>query len=469
MKLKLLTILFVFSLFAPEFSNSQLANSGMYLLKNDNRHAPPTGTGTYYSALWGYRAPNGREYAILGCDSGTAFIDVTDSANIREVDFLPGVISDWREMKTWSTYAYIVSEGTNSRMQVVDLQYLPDSVRLVTTWSFTGYTKTHSIQQSGPYLYLHGGNVTPGGSDEGGVTIVDVTNPTAPVKRGSWSSEYIHDSRVFRDTIYACNIYDPPGTISVINAVNKDNLNTVTSWVNNPNPFPHNCALTADRRYIFTTDETTTPNGKLKIWNISNLMSPTFVSSWMPTGITNSVVHNVEIYGNYLVIAHYSAGVRIVNVTNPLAPVEVAWYDTYPTNNNSNYNGCWGVYMLPSGKIIASDRQKGLFVLKTTSPLTGIEGVSNVTPDNFALNQNYPNPFNPSTKINFSIPKNSQVKLEVYNLAGKTVAEVINDRRDAGSYEVTFDAAKYRLSSGVYFYSLTTDDFKETKKMLLVK
>src|SRR5690349_4472939 len=122
MKIKLFTILFILAAFLSQEGYSQLANSNMYLLKNDNRHAPVNGTNAYYSALWGYKAPNGREYALLGCDSGTAFVDITDSANIHEVDFQPGLISDWREMKTYSHYAYIVSEATNSRLQIVDLQ-----------------------------------------------------------------------------------------------------------------------------------------------------------------------------------------------------------------------------------------------------------------------------------------------------------------------------------------------------------
>lgn len=469
---KILTLFVFFSLILiSNSSNAQLANSNTTLLANVRVHAGSSPTSAYFSALWGWRAPDGREYAILGCDSGTSFIDVTDSANIAEVDFLPGRVSDWREMKTYSHYAYIVSEASNSFLQIVDLQYLPDSIHLVNNgWSYSGYTHTHSIQQSGPYLYLHGGNVTLGGSDAGGLTIVDVTNPEAPVKRGSWSDEYVHDSRVIDDTIYACNIYDPPGTVSVISAVNKDALSNVTSWVNNPNPFPHNCALTTDKKYIFTTDETSSPNGKLKVWNIQDLNNVTYVTSWQPTGITTAIVHNVEIYGDYAVVAHYSAGVRVLDISNPTAPVEVAWYDTYTNNNSSNYNGCWGVYKLPSGKIIASDRQKGLFVIKTNiSALTEVTNYTNEVPDGFELSQNYPNPFNPATKISFSLPKNSQVSLKIYDISGKSVATVLNDRRDAGVYEVSFDAAQYGLSSGVYFYELRSGDFIQTKKMILTK
>ncbi len=441
---------------------AQLGNSNMTLLSNKNDH-PGTG-GNLYSALWGYRAPNGREYAILGCATGTAFYDVTDSANIVEVGFIPGTTNNWREMKVFSNYAYIVSEATNSKIQIVDLSNLPASVTLVGTSNMPSHSSTHSISQDGPYLYLHGCNSTFGQ----GVTVVDLTNPTSPVKRGGWNTHYVHDSRVRNDTIYACNIYDPPGTITVINAANKDNLTTITSWVNNPNPFPHNAALTAGRTYIYTTDETSTPPGKLKVWNISNLSNVTFVTNWQPTGITNAIVHNVEIYGNYALVAHYTAGIRLINITNPAAPVEAAWYDSYPANNNNSYNGCWGVYMFPSGKIIASDRQTGLYVLKPTIPLVGINDPVNNSPEKFELKQNYPNPFNPSTSIEFNIPAASFVTLKVYDVLGRQVAVLADEFRQAGNHKVSYDAG--RLSSGVYYYTLSTDKgFSETKKMVLNK
>lgn len=441
---------------------SQLGNSNMTLFGNKNDH-PGTG-GNLYSALWGYVAPNGREYAILGCATGTAFYDVTDSANIVEVGFIPGPTSNWREMKVFSNYAYIVSEATNSKIQIVNLANLPASVTLVGTSNMASHSSTHSISQDGPYLYLHGCNSSFGQ----GVTVVDLTNPTSPVKRGGWNSQYVHDSRVRNDTIYACNIYDPPGTISVINAANKDNLTTITSWVNNPNPFPHNAALTAGRTYIYTTDETSTPPGKLKVWNISNLSNVTFVTNWQPTGITNAIVHNVEIYGNYALVAHYTAGIRLINISNPAVPVEAAWYDSYPSNNNNSYNGCWGVYMFPSGKIIASDRQTGLYVLKTTIPLVGINDPVNNTPEKFELKQNYPNPFNPSTSIEFNIPASSFVTLKVYDVLGRQVAVLADEFRQAGSHKISYDAG--RLSSGIYYYTLSTDKgFSETKKMVLNK
>lgn len=458
---KLFIVLFIC---AVSYSNlySQLANQNTYLLKNLDQYSA-------YSALWGYTAPDGREYAILGTQVGTSFIDITDSANIREVDSVKGLNSGWREMKTYSHYAYIVSEATNSGLQIVDLQYLPDSVRLVKTWSYAGYTKTHSIQQSGHYLYLNGGNATA----NGGVTVVDVTDPENPVKMGQWGTLYVHDCRVLNDTIWASNIYT--GETSIIDATNKSTLDFVRTWRSYPTSevSTHNSAFSSDRSYLYTTNEISNPNGKLNVWNIEDINNITFIREWMPTGITTAIVHNIETYGDFAVIAHYRAGIRILNISDPSNPVEVAWYDTYPSSNSASYSGCWGVYKFESGKVIGSDMSSGLFVIKTTFPLTGIAGSNNITPDDYTLSQNYPNPFNPSTKISFSLKENSFVSLKIYDLQGRIVANVINDRRDGGNYEVSVDANNFGLSSGTYFYKIQINsdngNFTDTKKMFLIK
>ncbi len=99
--------------------------------------------------------------------------------------------------------------------------------------------------------------------------------------------------------------------------------------------------------------------------------------------------------------------------------------------------------------------------------LVGVEQVTNVVPQVYSLEQNYPNPFNPSTNIKFSIPKDGFVELKVYDILGREVAALVSDPFEAGTYNVNFDASK--LSSGVYFYTLSSGDYKQTKKMLLVK
>ena len=96
-----------------------------------------------------------------------------------------------------------------------------------------------------------------------------------------------------------------------------------------------------------------------------------------------------------------------------------------------------------------------------------VQQIGTNIPENFALNQNYPNPFNPSTTIRFDLAKNTNVNLVVYNSLGQEVNRVFDGHKQAGSYEAVFDASG--LSSGTYYYRLTTDYFVETKKMVVVK
>jgi photosystem II stability/assembly factor-like uncharacterized protein len=109
-------------------------------------------------------------------------------------------------------------------------------------------------------------------------------------------------------------------------------------------------------------------------------------------------------------------------------------------------------------------------VIKTTDgggPPFGITPLNNEVPRNYALYQNYPNPFNPVTKINFELPNTDYIKLIVYDVLGKKVALLVNEKLTPGKYEVNFDGSCY--PSGVYFYTLTTDSYMAIKKMILIK
>jgi len=98
---------------------------------------------------------------------------------------------------------------------------------------------------------------------------------------------------------------------------------------------------------------------------------------------------------------------------------------------------------------------------------TGITPISTNTPDNYSLYQNYPNPFNPTTKIRFNLAKSSSVKIVIYDVMGREIQSLVNESLKPGTYETTFDGSK--LNSGAYFYKLTSGDFTETKRMLLIK
>ncbi|MGB3019216.1 MAG: T9SS type A sorting domain-containing protein, partial [Ignavibacteria bacterium] len=300
-----------------------------------------------------------------------------------------------------------------------------------------------------------------------GVAVLDLSvDPENPVLRGKWNTRYVHDCRVLKDTIFAMNINPGDGQITVIDARNKDSLKTITHWLNLPNPSPHNCALTNNRQYLFATDEVGAIPRLLKIWDIRDLSNVTQVNTWQPTGITSSIVHNVEIYGDTAVIAHYTAGVRVLNLSNPVAPVEVAWYDTYPQNNNNSYLGCWGVYKFPSGKIVASDMITGLFVLKLGQSVSINE--SNLRVNDYELKQNFPNPFNPSTSISYRLKSSAFIELKVYDILGNEITKLVSGKQAAGNYKVDFEAEN--LSSGIYFYSLYADGNRiSTKRMTFLK
>lgn len=106
-------------------------------------------------------------------------------------------------------------------------------------------------------------------------------------------------------------------------------------------------------------------------------------------------------------------------------------------------------------------------IISNYSLSTGIENELSKIPDQIILEQNYPNPFNPSTTIKFSVPERSNTIIKVYSTVGSEVATLLNEVKQPGTYEVDFNAAD--LSSGAYFYSIETDNFREVKKMILIK
>jgi hypothetical protein len=127
---------------------------------------------------------------------------------------------------------------------------------------------------------------------------------------------------------------------------------------------------------------------------------------------------------------------------------------------SSGNNKVWPIWM---------DDRSGVMQAITTSisvPI-GVKPISETAPKQFELSQNYPNPFNSETDIKFEIPARSFIKLVVYDILGNEVSTLVNEQLNSGSYKVKFDGGY--LSSGVYFYRLTSGNFEATKKMLLVK
>jgi hypothetical protein len=99
--------------------------------------------------------------------------------------------------------------------------------------------------------------------------------------------------------------------------------------------------------------------------------------------------------------------------------------------------------------------------------ITDIDNEKQNPPKKFALMQNYPNPFNNSTVINYQLPKTSEVELSIYNLLGQKVKTLVSEKQPAGNYNVEWDATGF--ASGIYLNRISTDDFVETKKLVLLK
>ncbi len=319
-----------------------------------------------YSAIWGYTAPDGREYAILGVNGsssvpypgGTSIIDITDAPTVQQVAFIGGPNSSWREMKTYKHYAYVVTEAGGG-VQIINLSQLPDTAWLVKSFNYTSagknISRVHSVSLHDGFLYLNGcANWAPGGT-----VIFDLRNdPENPVYAGEYQPAYLHDTYVLRDTIYGSAINGQG--LYIADARNKSSIQPI-GLISYSGSGTHNAWVTKDRQHVITTDEIGSTAKTLKFWDISNL--PTIPSSPVSTytPAPGQIEHNVTVRGDYAYVAWYSAGVQVVNVSNPAVPVNAGGYDTSPTT--SGYNGAWGVYpYFPSGKIIAGDIQNGLWV-----------------------------------------------------------------------------------------------------------
>lgn len=326
-----------------------------------------------HSACWGYVAPDGREYGFLGTQIGTSIVDITEKP-IRQVAFIPGPRSAWREIKVYKNYAYISSENRDTLagagLQIVDLSKLPDTAFLLRT-DAVNFTSAHTIFVADHYLYAMGTQAAAGVN--GGAIILDLEpDPLHPRRVGSVDPHYFHDAFVRNDTLLGAAVYDGNGC-DIYNIADKEKPVRI-GRITYPFSGTHNAELTEDGRYVFTTDEIGFTRKTLKVWDISDPEDIVLVAEFTPNIV--ETVHNVRIKGRYAFVAWYTAGVRIIDIVDPAHPREVGFYDTY-RGGDGGFNGVWEVYpYFPSGKIIASDRNSGLYVMQfngaTAGSLSGI-------------------------------------------------------------------------------------------------
>ncbi|MFN6039302.1 MAG: choice-of-anchor B family protein [Bacteroidota bacterium] len=312
--------------------------------------------------ICGYAA-NGKEYALVGAEDGMDIVDVTNPSNPVQIVQIPNITNLWKEIKVYSHYAYVTTEGGGG-LQIVDLSNLPGTN--LNYHSYTGdgsingqLTTIHAlhIDTTKKFVYLYGSNLFNGGAIALDIN-VDPYNPTYAGHYENNSHAYVHDGYVDNDTLYAGHIY--AGVFTVVDMTNKSNP-VILAEQQTPTAFTHNTWLSNDHKNIFTTDENS--DSYLASYDISNLNNIIEKDRIRATPGSGSVVHNTHILNNWAVTSWYRDGVTIVDITRPHNMVEVGRYDTYAGSGNG-FDGAWGVYpFLPSGTMVVSNIDEGLFVL----------------------------------------------------------------------------------------------------------
>lgn len=310
--------------------------------------------GDQLSNLTGWADGLGNEYAIVGTYDGTSIVDITDPASPVEVQFINGNNSIWREVRTWNHYAYVVTEAGGGLL-CIDLSTLPGAVSYNYTSCGIGLTTGHTVfcDENG-YVHVFGSNLAGGGD-----VILDANaTPLDPVYVGDVDTWYIHDGFVRGDTLWAGNIYD--GWFSIWDITDKASP-VLMGQQSTPGEFTHNVWLTDDNKFLFSTDEET--NAVVAAYDVSDIGDIKELDQFRANPGTNSIPHNTFAVGNFVVTAYYRDGVIITDATYPDNLIKVGEYDTSPFSGDG-FNGAWGAWpYLPSGNIIVSDMEEGLFIL----------------------------------------------------------------------------------------------------------
>jgi choice-of-anchor B domain-containing protein len=311
----------------------------------------------------GWTAPDGKEYALVGASQGLVIVDISNPDEPQQIVQIPGPDNLWKEIKTYSHYAYVTSEGGGG-VQIVDLSALPSANLQYHNYRGTGAIANQMdaihalhIDQEKGILYTYGGNFSHGVAHDLNA------DPYNPQYVGEFSAlGYIHDGYASNDTLYACHIYT--GLMSIVDMTDKTNPVLLGS-VETPGKFTHNSWLLSDHKHIFTTDEATP--SFVTSYDISDPSDPKELDRFTIDNGNNSIGHNVHVINDWLVTSWYTGGVVITDGHRPDNLVQTGRYDTWP-GGGAGFDGCWGAFpFFPSGTVIASNIEPAeLFILTPT-------------------------------------------------------------------------------------------------------
>lgn len=453
-RLLILLTLTSYSLFAQDSLNIKLLFNWQ-----DTSITGSTLYANKYNEIWGY-AKDGREYAIIGSSRGTHIFDVTNPGSSYLVDFIMGAdtggIIVHRDYHDYNGYLYMVSDEGASTLQIADLSFLPDSVSVVYDTD-TLFKTTHNIFIDTAKAKLYAGGVWDGAFTA--LKVYSLADPVSPTYLGRYDGAlYIHDIFVRNDTAY-CNaafegelhvldftVTDTPQLIGLLDTYPDKGLN-------------HSGWLSDDGKTYIMADENW--GFDLKVCDVSDL-TDIKVSSTITSGVDPaSIAHNPIIKGNYAYIAYYHDGLQIFDISNPALPVRTGFYDTYPDPDHISYRGNWGVYpFLPSGIVLASDMQYGLFVFDVSNAVVSIEEQHELTDKYYNI---YPNPFRESFQIDM-LGKEGFVSLA--NLLGQEVIKRVSINNNTTN--LIFEGLE-KLEQGVYILTIEDKAGKSRTSQKIIK
>jgi choice-of-anchor B domain-containing protein len=347
------------------------------------------------SDICGYVSPSGREYALIGFQKGMAFVDVTIPTNPAIVGYIDGagINRPWRDAAVVGEYAYIVSDGAGVGIQVADLTDIDNgNVTLVTTTDLgIGLETVHNVApgEAGEYIYLCLPNLN--GGD--GLIAVDVSNPAAPAVAGTWDAGAgvgMHDVQVVtwasgplagRELAFASCEDDG---FYIGDVTDKNNMVTIGNTLYPNKAYAHQGWLSSDRTKFYLGDELDellfggVSTSTTYIFDVTDPTNPAY-----ETAYTNGKVatdHNLMTRGDFIFEANYTTGLRIYDTSMYPLIIERGHFDTVPAMDGLGFAGAWGVdASLPSGIVLVSDQDSGLFVLDPSAAIIPIAAAPTTT------------------------------------------------------------------------------------------
>jgi choice-of-anchor B domain-containing protein len=399
-----------FSLSILLFINAKTQDfENINLLDNWTDETLPTiNNGIRFNEVWGF-VQDDQEYAVIGSTMGTHIFLISDLDELIEVDFVPGAFQGGvvhRHFDDFNGYLYGVCDQGNSTLQIMDLQYLPDSVSLVYN-SNEHVVTAHNcfIDRSSNILYLAG----PAGD---ALRLLSIENPVEPTFIMNFLEvNYVHDLFVRNDTAYLNCAGQGLWVVDFSDPISPVQLGSLDTYPDQG--YNHSGWLTDDGNTYVFADETT--GMRMKVCDVSDLTDIQILSLFNSEATPNTVPHNLQIKGDLVYVSHYNDGLQIFDISNPSSPARVAYYDTFYGDDSYAFNGAWGVYaFLPSGRILISDRTSGLYLFEMEIPLSA--GINKKEPE-ITL---FPNPCIDVLNLNSS---EIVEHLTIYDLTGKIVMQ----------------------------------------------